>query len=304
MQSQRVKALVKLLEDPNPIVFKAVRTALLKEGESVLQELDSAWENIEDDVVRQRIDDIIHKIEFISVQNKLTDWLDDGAIDLLYGAFLVARFQYPDIEYQQIKDRINELWRSLRKEVKQAQTPKERVEVMNNYFFNDVGFSKNIEHPFSHRNNCINDVLECLRGNHISLSILYSELSQRIGLPIRCVSLPQVLILCYLKDTVLDNDEMIDPNDILFYINPSNKGALLGAEDIKLFLEMHNFKYSESYYLPCCNQQVVRRLLLNMSFAFRNIEDDQRYDEVNKLIEIIDNYQKRQNFGTDGSEKS
>ena len=109
MQSQRVKALVKLLEDPNPIVFGAVRSALLKEGKPVLRDLEEAWDSYEDENVRQRIDKIMHQIEFETVRKDLNEWLDNGAENLLYGAYLVAQFQYPDIEYQQINDRINEL---------------------------------------------------------------------------------------------------------------------------------------------------------------------------------------------------
>lgn len=289
MQSQRVKALIKLLEDPNEIVFSAVRSALLKEGISIVPILERAWDHIEDAEVRQRIDDIIHRIQFVDVRNSLINWLEDGSESMLYGAYLVARYQYADIEFNQINKRINELWRELRGRVKQAKTPVERVRVINSYFFDTIGFSKNIDKPFSHRNNCINDVLECLKGNNISLSILYSELSQRIGLPIRCVSLPQIVILCYLRDTVLDSDDEISSDNILFYINPSDKGAILNSDDIKAYLELHKQSKSDKSYLPCSNSEVVRRLLADMSYSFVQIEEP-RATEVDKLINVIEKY--------------
>lgn len=282
--------MIRLLDDPNRIVFEAVKAALLKEGVSVVPVLLDVRDQTPEGDMHKRIDEIIGRLQFADTHSAIIDWLEDGADDLLYGAYLAARFVYPDLEFTPINELVNRLWRELRLDVKDARTPAERVRVINTHFFETLGFRKNMEEPMSPRNNCINDVLDTRRGNHLTLAILYCELCRRIGLPICCVSLPKVLILCYLNDTVLRADDLLDVDDVLFYINPANNGAILVMGDILTFLDQQNIDRDNSYYLPCSNSEVVKRLLINMLYAFTAAHDEDRMRDAKILIQTISNY--------------
>lgn len=288
MLQKKINALMSLLDDPDKIVYEAVRVALLKEGEIILPTLRHVIETTSSELKRRRAMDLLRIVGLKSVSCSLAEWIDDGADSLLYGAFLIARYIYPDLEYATINEAINEMWRSVRREVKSAQTPLERVRIINRYVFEDMGFSKNLMHPSSPSNNCINEVLSRSTGNHVTLSIIYAELCMRIGLPVRCVSLPKILILCYLDDMVMDEDGVLRTDDVMFYINPASKGTIVGREDIRAFLELHKVEVQDAYYLPCDNVEVVRRLLINMHYGFSVDNKNLNAEEVKMLIKTLD----------------
>ena len=284
--NKRVQALVKLLEDPSDIVYRAVYHALIKEDVAVVPALLRAWDNVDDENVRQRIDNIIHHIEYKAVGREMAQWVEDGADDLLYGAYLVAKYQYSDLEYSTVRNAVNDIWRQIDGEVSKQEMPRDKVKVIDDYLFGKVGLKKNYDEPASHRNNCINDVLETLRGNHVTLSILYASICQRAGMPVYCISLPKIVIVCYLSEEA-DMDD-VDVNDVLFYINPASEGRLLNVSDVTTFLDQYNLERDRSYYVPCGNIEIVRRLLTNMMYAFEMIECTDKSKEVSKLIDLID----------------
>lgn len=288
MLTNKIKAFMSLLDDSDEIVYGAVRAALLREGDVVMPALIEAASSSPDSLRARRACDMLRIVGLKSLECSLTEWIDDGAENLLYGAFLVAKYIYPQLEYSEINDLVNTMWRSLRKDVKSVQKPLERVRVVNKYIFEEQGFSKNISNPTIPENNCINEVLMKTKGNHITLSILYSELCRRIGLPVCCVSLPKILILCYLNDTVMDDDMKLCTDDIMFYINPANKGAIVGREDIKTFLNIHKVETLDSYYLPCDNIEVIRRLLINLQYSFMINKESGNVDDMKALIKMID----------------
>lgn len=286
--SKRVQALVRLLEDPNEIVYQAVYQALVKENISVVPVLLDAWDSINDELVRQRIDKIVRCIEWQSVVGEIVEWLNDGAEDMLYGVYLVAKYQYPDIEYSAVKNQVNTFWRGLKEAVNQVDAPRDKIKVINEYFFERFGFEKNHKDPASHRNNCINDVLETRKGNHVTLSALYSAICQKAGMPVYCVSLPRTVVVAYL-DKKADIED-VQVKDVLFYINPAGDGRLLSIDDITTFLDQYGMERDIKYYLPCDNAKIMHRLLTNMLYSLDYIHCDERVAELQMTFKMLEPY--------------
>ena len=59
-----------------------------------------------------------------------------------------------------------------------------------------------------------------------------------------------------------------DPNGILFYINPSDKGAVLGLKELKYFLSQLKIEEKEFYFTPCSNIDIIERLIINLQYAY------------------------------------
>lgn len=288
MEDKRVKALVKLLEDPNEVVFQAVRKALQKEDKHALPLLEEAWELTDDETFRQRLDDIIHYIQLSTVRLDLKEWMDNGADDLLYGSFLIAKYRYADLLYATINERVNSLWREIRHDIKNCKTPLDRIKCINETLFDKHGYIRNNANPTSHRNNYINDVIDSHKGNHITMSILYSALCRRLNIPVRCVSLPRIVILCYLDESAIYDEDITDPSSVLFYINTICKGAVLCKNEIDIFLDQQNINKELRYYLPCTNVEVMRRLLNNLSYTYDMIGNGETVREIQGLLNIFD----------------
>src|SRR5690606_28796248 len=144
---------------------------------------------------------------------------------LLYGAYLIAKYQYPDINYDNLEKVVAQITQDVWIEMNPQLTALEKVKVINEIFFNVHGFSGNKKNFHSPQNSFINNVIDVKRGNPISLSLLYSEIATRVNVPIYGVNLPEHFVLAY---TALPLDYIDQPSkeDVLFYINTFNKGSL------------------------------------------------------------------------------
>ena len=109
-----IKALVQLIDDPDESIYEHVRDEIINHGTAAIPFLESSWE--EDDyglIFQSRIENLIHDIQFKSVKADLQNWISSPTKDLLEGAIIIARFQYPNLDEQWIRDRIQ----SIRKDI-------------------------------------------------------------------------------------------------------------------------------------------------------------------------------------------
>ena len=61
---------------------------------------------------------------------------------------------------------------------------------LNEFLFEELGYSGNTEDYYDPRNSYLNEVIDRRTGIPITLSVLYMELGRRIGLPLEGVSFP------------------------------------------------------------------------------------------------------------------
>ncbi len=283
MDKDKVQALISLLDDPNDLVFNSVEEELLKEDPDVIDELEKAWEVSTNDVFQRRVENIIHYIQLRDVKSQLRKWLNDGAEDLLYGSFLVAKYQYPELSYDDLNQKIDRLRRDVWLELNDHLTSIEKVRIINHVLFDIHKFIRNNSNFFAPQNSYINEVVDTKKGNPISLSILYSVISQRLGLPVFGVNLPKNFILCYVDENSIKEDD-----DILFYINPVNKGAILGRREIDYFLKQQKIISKPEYFTPCSNKEIIKRVLINLIYSYENQGNDIKKKELEDLMHIFD----------------
>lgn len=81
--SKEISALVKLLDDPDPEIYEHIEKRLLEYGAEVVHFLENAWEQSLDALLQERIENIVHKIQFSCVKEDLNLWYQSGAFDLL-----------------------------------------------------------------------------------------------------------------------------------------------------------------------------------------------------------------------------
>ena len=66
-----INALVKLLDDPDEEIYQQVQEHLLIYGNEVITYLESAWEQSLDTLLQERIENIVHTIQFNNVKDCL-----------------------------------------------------------------------------------------------------------------------------------------------------------------------------------------------------------------------------------------
>ncbi len=287
LNNKEVEALLKLLDDSDNEIYRQVEERLLSYGVDVIPVLEKSWENSLDIVLQQRIEDLIHKIQFSDVQKELKTWAISGAFDLLQGYIIVSKYQYPDFDEQKIINQIESIKRDAWIELRYDTSPIEKVKILNHVFYNIHGFTGNVTNYHDPQNSYLNIVMESRRGNQISLAIIYSVIAQRLDIPIFGVNLPQHFILAYQDEQNEYEKISLDQHGILFYINAFNKGFIFNKRDIDYFLKQLNLDPLPIFYTPCSNIQIIKRVIRNLINSYEKLGYTQKISELESMYAIL-----------------
>jgi regulator of sirC expression with transglutaminase-like and TPR domain len=285
LNKRELNALISLLDDPDEGVFNEVSIRFLSLGEDVIPILENAWENSFDTLIQNRIEGIIHQIQFERIKKGLQEWMHTDEQDLLRGTFLIAKYQYPDLEFSKIEKHLHQIKQDVWLELNDNLTAMEKVKIVNHILFDVHHFSGNTTNYHAPQNSYINNVLESKKGNPLLLSIVYLIVSQSLGVPVYGVNLPEHFILCYLDA----NSKLLESkNTILFYINPFSKGSIFGKPEVDAFLKQLRLEPRPLFYEPCSNKEIVKRLLRNLIASYEKLGYPDKSKELKVLLEILE----------------
>jgi len=276
---KELEALIILLEDPDMQVFDNVSERLIELGEEVVSPLEKRWEITLKPDLQERIENVIRKIQFNSLRRGMDGWKAGGGTDLLFGAYLVARFQYPELQYEQLNEKIEKIKKDIWLELNNDLTALEKVKVINYFLYDIHKFDKSLKKAHTPQLYLLNHVMDTCKGSPVMLGLIYAELARRLNLPIYGVNLPRNFVLCY-----YDPEYHEDPNNILFYINPSDKGSVLGLKELKHFLRHLKIEEKEFYFTPCSGTDVIERLIINLQYAYQRSGQPEKAQALKNLL--------------------
>jgi regulator of sirC expression with transglutaminase-like and TPR domain len=277
LEDNNLKALVSLLSDEDAEIISHIKDKILSLGVEIIPVLEREWETNFNPLVQKRIEILIHRIQYAGLVERLTSWKDSGGEDLLEGMWLVATYQYPDLDKQKVKADFEQLfyeaWTSLEEEL----SPAETVKLLNSVIFGKLKFSSNTKNFHSPSNSMINNVLESRRGNPIALCVVYLLIAQKLKLPIYGVNLPNLFILIY-------KTEKEPP----FYINAFNKGLIFSKADIDNYISHLNLTPNPIFFEPCDHIDILARIFRNLIVSFEKIGEAAKVKEIKVLLKIVD----------------
>ena len=277
MSDTELRALISLLDDPDDIVFDEIKSKLISYGDNVIPYLEDAWENSFDHLLQNRIEDIIHELQFTAIKNELKEWNTASNKNLLEGAAIIAKYQYPDVDTEKLSTYITQIKQDVWLELNENLTALEKIRVLNRIIFDIHGFYGNTKNINSPQNSYINNVIDTKKGNPITLGIVYLAVCQQLNIPLYGVDVPGHFILAYAEDV----------NNVLFYINVFNRGTVFGKEDIDKFLDQLNKERNEKYYQPCDNIDIIKRLIQHLIFTYDNLGYIDKKEELEELYTIL-----------------
>lgn len=284
IESKKVDALIRLLDDRDEEIFQHIESTLFSFGEQVIEPLEQAWENSFDALLQERIENLIHKIQFSTVLKDLELWHLSGSFDLLQGLLIINRYQYPDVDEQKIINQIEAIKREVWMQMIYKMNPVEKVRLLNNTLFNTFGFSGNTKRYSDPQNSYLSQVLENKKGNPILLASIYSVIAQKLDIPIYGINLPRHFILAYTDNYNTNTKE----NEILFYINPFNKGQIFGKHDVISFLKQLNLPPDPMFFNPCTNIEIIVRVIRNLISSYEQSSMPEKVQELNKMISLLE----------------
>jgi regulator of sirC expression with transglutaminase-like and TPR domain len=275
MEEKELKALVSLLDDDDQQVISHVEGKILSIGKAVIPFLEHEWESNLNPSVQSRIEDLIHTLQYDLLRERLKNWYESKEHDLLEGMWVLATYQYPDLELEKLKQELEQIYYETWLEFRPDLYAFDQVKVINSVLFSKLKFGANTKNFHSPGNSMINVVLESRKGNPITLCVIYLLVAQKLKLPVHGVNLPNLFILTY-KD---DNHQ--------FYINAFNRGLIFSKQDIENYINELHLVPQTSFFEACSNLEIIRRALRNLVMSFEKMGEHAKANEVKvMLVEI------------------
>lgn len=293
LNETEIRSLVALLDDEDEEILSHVQSKLLSLGAEVIPALEQEWGNLKDPVQQQRVEEIIHRIQYRSLLVALQKWYESPGHDLLTGVCIIARYRYPDIDQQKILNEIDKIRLDIWLEMHYDLSPYEKVRIINHTLYNVFGFKGNTDNYHAPENSFINIVLESRRGNPIMLAVIYMLVAQRLHLPVFGVNLPQHFVCAYKEESQENaaNDPFnirsnLDYRDgrVLFYINAFNQGAVFSKANLEQFLRQIKIEQRGDYFEPCSNLDIVKRILRNLVVSYEKDKKDNNADDIKQML--------------------
>ncbi len=275
MELKEIRALVSLLDDDDIEVITHVEEKILSLGDVIIPFLETEWESNFSPDVQKRIEDLIHHLQFTSLREKLIFWKKAEKGDLLKGLWLVATYQYPDLDFKKLKKELDKVYYEVWLSHRTYASPFDQVKNLNSVIYTKLDFKANTEDIHSPSNSMINLILETKKGNPIGLCCVYMLIAERLHMPVFGVNLPNLFILTYKSE------------EAQFYINVFNRGLVFGKSDIDDYIKKLNLSPQAQFYEPCNHIDIIQRVLRNLILSFEHLKDQQRVDEVKMLLAAI-----------------
>ncbi len=277
MKQTELQALISLLDDKDTMVFNAVREKLLSADESIIPYLKLSAPYLKNKLYTERADEIINLLRFRELDKEFRIWLENDE-HLLYGAFLIAKYQYPEIVYEDVEDKLNRIVNDLRTDIHLYLTGLQQVRKINRILYDVHRFIPDFSDIINPATSYLNKVLESKKSNDVIIAVVYIYIAQKLGLPVYGVDFPRNFLLVF-------KDER--SGDALFYINPFNKGAIVTKNDIMTFLNNHKIKIKKSYFEPCSNKDIIRRLLRILMNSYIQKNNKTKTEEIKRILKLF-----------------
>ncbi|HLO91055.1 MAG: transglutaminase family protein [Chloroflexota bacterium] len=277
-KEQELQALISLIDEPDYASFAKVREQIFNIGTPAVPLLEDAWENTFDTGIQQRIEDIIHNIQFNQLHFDLVKWSHFKDMDLLEGFILFTKYQYPSLNIDHIRDQIHQLRRDIWIELNENLTPLEKVKVMNHIIYDHYKFKLPEKQEAEVKYLFLNNLLETKVGYSISIGILYTLLAQSLGMPMFSLLLPgERYFIAW-----IDNDNS-GISRVKFCINPENKGGIFTKEELIQLLKKLRFPTQENYFVPLRPPVIVEKMFEMLSYLYEAAGDHSKQDEITRL---------------------
>jgi len=209
---------------------------------------------------------------------------DDDKIDLARACLRIAQDAYPGLDVEGYIGEIERFSKRLRARIAPQAAPEERVVALNEFLYDDLGFSGNADNYYDPRNSYLNEVIDRRTGIPITLSILYMEIGRRIDLELQGVSFPgHFLVRLRVRGGML----VLDPfsggapqsedelRERLKRVIPRGATGGVPVADLPL----------EQFLEPAGNRQILARVLRNLKGVYRETDKPERLLEVlNRMI--------------------
>lgn len=287
-ENPEISALFTLIDDPDEEVFSTVSQRIVNYGKGIIPNLENLWENTTHEEVQQRIELIIHNLHYTDLVNDLQDWSNSAYHDLLFGALLIAKFQYPDLQTTPVLQEIEKIRGNVWLELNSFLTPLEQANVITSIIYNYYNL-RGVEVAYNNPDVFfIHKVLQTKKGNALSNGILYLVLAELLDIPVRAVNIPKQFVLAYFSR---DYDPSVyqgpASDKIQFYVDATT-GQPFSHKDVENYFKRISVPPTPFYFKPLSNKRIIQMLIEELAKCFDAPGKLYKQKELLSLATLLD----------------
>lgn len=285
--NNEISALFTLIDDPDEEVFGAVSEKIVDYGKNIIPNLEHLWENTPSEEIQNRIELLIHRLHYTDLTEDIRQWSLSGHHDLMIGALLVSKYQYPDLTTATVMQEIEKVRRNIWLELNNYLTPLEQINIVTSILYSYYGL-KGGETNYKEPNDfLLNKSLEVKRGNQIANGILYLILCELLDIPVKAILIPKQFIIAYFKPGYSDETLPNPIHKIEFFIDPTS-GQVFTQDDVDNYFKRIAVPPVGTYFKPQKNKKVIQQLLEEYSKCFDSEKDKYKKAELLELAKMLE----------------
>jgi regulator of sirC expression with transglutaminase-like and TPR domain len=274
-ENQRA-ALISLLADDDPAVYRLIRNKLLSYGPSVGEWLRPQTLSSDPKMRRRALEILNHQARQAGDERFLEYCRNHGEdLDLEEATALLAATRYPSINptaYSALYD----TWAGeIGARLPGKAGARETLTLVNQFLFEELGFSGNDHYGYEPECCYVNRIVDKRNGNPIGLCALYLFVTRRLRLPVTGIGLPGHFI-CRYQSSVGE-----------IYIDCFRKGIFLTKADCIKYLMHANYGLAEGHLSPISAKRILLRMCKNLVTTYGHLEETEEAARVHRYVTAL-----------------
>lgn len=188
----------------------------------------------------------------------------DDQIDLERAALYVAQEEYPTLDIDAYLNALDTMAADIEERLPAEAYPLKVIQTINQYLYNDLGFTGNTADYYDPRNSFLNQVIDRRKGIPITLALVYLAIARRLDFPMAGVGLPGHFLI---RPT---HEEME------VFVDAFHQGEILFPQDCQERLEQlyeHPVNLRPEFLATVTARQFLTRMLTNLKLIYLNQGD-------------------------------
>jgi len=189
---------------------------------------------------------------------------NDVDFPLLEAAASLAIDAHPQLDVQDVLLQVDSLVHRLRHSIPWGASPMQRLFMLNEFFYEKLGFAANANDFANPDNSYMHEVLRTRRGIPISLAVLWMELATSLSLKVDGISFPgHFLVKVHVDEGIIIQDPLtgrgLSQTHLQERLEPFREGWGVSEEEMA---PLHMF------LIPASGRDIIERMLRNLKAIY------------------------------------
>ncbi len=278
-----IKALISLIDEPDHRIYEQISDTIVGMGSGIIPVLQAELDNAFDELMRQRLADLIRTIHFHGSIHELQRWKLSDNKDLVRFLMIIDHFHDFSVDLSAVETMLADIQKDIWIELSQNITSLESIHLVNHVLFKVRALKPFAGETITAEHFLLHSLLHSRVSHPWVLGAFYVGICQRLTLPVYFVDLPDNFLAAYVSD-LPEGEKLSEP---LFYINPLLDGVAFDHGQIVRYLNEYHIPVQEIYFRPLPNEKAAIRILDEMVLFYNSARQPDRARQAGEMIQII-----------------